>query len=212
MRVQLEVCATPSEYLDDWLELYARARAAPSNHRHRGVSHKDAFARSSPCPGLVMFKATAEDASSGCTSGTSRATSHTVISARRARCGYELMASYALYAYAIEQFRSRASRWLDWAPLPGIEDDSRRRTAPFQAQVVDRHRQAYLCGRIFQPEPLFGLVRDPEQRATSYFPAVSAREHGGLSGVPSGSADARVRACGRSPTRYAVTRTTQPRA
>jgi hypothetical protein len=87
--------------------------------------------------------------------------------------GHELMASYALYWYAIQQLREHV-RWLD---LGGGPDPARPGSSAgdgvrhFKAGWSTGVRWAYLCGSVFQPDNYAGLVSAAGVGQTSYFPA-----------------------------------------
>jgi hypothetical protein len=103
--------------------------------------------------------------------------------------GYELMASYALYWFAVAHLRTRV-RWLDLGAAAGLSDagpdDGLRR---FKAGWSTGVRPAYLCGRVFQPAAYARLVETRGSGATSYFPAYrlgefSAEQPAGAAGQP----------------------------
>lgn len=174
-QVQLEICAEPSEYLDEWCDLYAQLVKRHGITGMRAFS-RDAFARQLDVPGLVLLRASAKGRAIGLhlwylqgdvAYGHLGATS---------ALGYELMASYALYAYAIEQFRSRV-RWLHLGAAAGLgEGEAERGLRLFKEGWSTGTRPAYLCGRIFQAEAYSELVRQRGGANGAYFPAYRAGE------------------------------------
>jgi Acetyltransferase (GNAT) domain len=168
--VQLEVCSTPLELLDDWVGLYDQLTV---RHGITGIAafSRRGFEKQLAVPGLVMFKASADDHVVGLHLWYVQGdVAYGHLGATSAR-GYELMASYALYSYAIEQLRGRA-RWLDLGSSAGApNDESGSGLRRFKAGWATGSRQAYLCGRIFQPEAYARLVAAKSIGSTSYFPA-----------------------------------------
>lgn len=169
-RVQLEICSTPLEMLDVWIELYGELR---ERHDVTGIGafSRRGFEKQLAVPGLVMFKASADSRVVGLHLWYLQGdVAYGHLGATNAR-GYELMASYALYSYAIEQLRGRA-RWLDLGSSPGApNDEAGNGLRRFKAGWSTGSRQAYLCGRIFQPEAYARLVAAQSIGSTSYFPA-----------------------------------------
>ncbi len=84
--------------------------------------------------------------------------------------GYELMASYALYAFAIEQLRPEA-RWLALGGSAGTADDeSIDGLGRFKQGWATETRQAYICGKVLQPDAYQRLAGEAHARQ-GYFPA-----------------------------------------
>ncbi|MEO7274293.1 MAG: GNAT family N-acetyltransferase, partial [Vicinamibacterales bacterium] len=144
--MRVEVCGDPPGMLDEWTRLYAHLA---SRHHIRSIKALSpaALAAQLAVPGLAMFKAVSGGEVIGLhlwyvmgevAYGHLGATS---------RLGYDLMASYALYATAIEWFRGRV-RWLDLGSSAGTPDDaSGRGLRAFKAGWSTSSRPTFLCGR-----------------------------------------------------------------
>jgi hypothetical protein len=178
--VQLEVCSTPLEMLDDWIDLYSELR---ERHDITGIGafSRRGFEKQLAVPGLVMLKASAGGRVVGLHLWYVQGdVAYGHLGATNAR-GYDLMASYALYSYAIEQLRGRA-RWLDLGSSAGAPDDETGNgLRRFKAGWATGTRQTYLCGRILQPEVYARLVAAMGIESTSYFPAY---RHGEFAQTP----------------------------
>lgn len=169
-RVRVEACLEPARLSNDWFHLYEHLIA---RHHITGITAFSPWSleKQLHVPGLLMFKASVEEEVVGLhlwyvqgdfAYGHLGATS---------AGGYESMASYALYRYAIEHLRGQV-RWLDLGSVPDASDaqldDGLRR---FKAGWSTGVRWVYLCGRIFQPERYATLVDERGVGTTRYFPA-----------------------------------------
>ena len=169
-KVRVEECAEPVRFLDGWTRLYT---GLTERHGLTGIKafSREAFARQLRVPGIAMLRAVFGEQTVGMhlwyVSG-GVAYSHLAASSER---GYELMASYALYRFAVERFAGRV-RWLDLGAGIG---------AGKEAGGLDRFkrgwstgaRTAYLCGRVFDREAYEALSLESY---TGYFPAYRAGE------------------------------------
>ena len=172
--VVVEQCHHPEAWLDPWVELYAALAAERQLTGQRAFS-RSAFARQLAVPGLVMFRATERDALVGLHLWFEQgevAYGHLGATTPRGR---ELMASYALYAHAIEFFTPRV-RWLDLGAGAGLTErpDGLWR---FKRGWATGTRPAYLCGRIFSQTRYAAVVKARGGPATDYFPAYRVGEH-----------------------------------
>jgi Acetyltransferase (GNAT) domain len=168
--LRLDTCQEPIRMLDEWVGLYGHL---VDRHRITGVQafSRAAFEKQLAVPGLMMFSASVNGSVVGLHVWYIQGeVAYGHLGATSAR-GYELMASYALYSYAIEQMRGRA-RWLDLGSSAGApDDDTGTGLRRFKAGWATGSRQTYLCGRIFQPEAYARLVAAKGIASTSYFPA-----------------------------------------
>jgi Acetyltransferase (GNAT) domain len=177
--VRVETCPEPLDMLPEWIALYDYLVARHGITGIRAFS-RAAFAVQLAVPGMMMFKAVSNDAVVGLhlwyidgevAYGHLGATSAS---------GYELMASYALYQYAIEQLRGRV-RWLDLGSSAGsVAAESGSGLRAFKAGWSTGTRPTYLCGRIFQPDRYARLVAERRVGPTSYFPAYRRGEFGAV--------------------------------
>jgi len=172
--VTMDRISEPEKLADTWTELYAHLV-----DRH-GLTGLHAFSRHClerqlSVPGLRMFSAAAE----GCVVGlhlwyVQGDVAYGHLGATSA-LGYELMAAYALYAFAIEQLR-REVRWLALGSSPGNSDNNAvDGLIRFKQGWATGTRQAYLCGKVLQPDAYSRLASDA-QAETSYFPAYRCGE------------------------------------
>jgi hypothetical protein len=167
--VAVHVCEDPSAYLDEWCALYGGLM-----RRHGGGStpalSREALAGQLRVPGLTVLRACEGSETIGLHLWYDDglvARGHLGATSPR---GYELRASYALYASAIDHFRGRV-RWLDLGGVAGnSDDDEEDGLRQFKAGWATHVRQAFLCGRVLQPETYAGLVRDLPESDTLYFP------------------------------------------
>ena len=167
--VAVHACEDPSAYLDEWCALYAGLM-----RRHAGGStpalSRAAFAQQLRVPGLTLLRACEGNETVGLHLWYDDglvARGHLGAASPR---GYELRASYALYASAIDHFRGRL-RWLDLGGVAGnSDDDETDGLRQFKAGWATHVQQAFLCGRVLQPETFAQLVRDLPEPETFYFP------------------------------------------
>ena len=169
-RVQLDVCHEPLRMLDEWLGLYAHLAARHGITGMRAFS-RAAFEKQFAVPGLVMFRASVDGSVVGLHLWyLHRGVAYGHLGATNPR-GYKVMASYALYWFAIQQLRGRVG-WLDLGSSAGVpEDATGQGLRQFKAGWSTGVRQTYLCGRICQRDVYEQLVRDRHITRTSYFPA-----------------------------------------
>jgi hypothetical protein len=168
-RVEVERCDAPEIYLDDWVALYGELAA---RHRLRGITafSRQSFARQLRVPGLVMFRAVCDGVTVGAHLWYKHgdvAQSH--LAAVNAR-GYEVMASYALHARALESLASEAS-WLNLGAGAGLVTRAGDGLAAFKRGWATGTRQAYFCGRILDRARYEALAAPHRERAGGYFPA-----------------------------------------
>ena len=163
----------PTSLIDRWVELYGQL---VERHRLTGLHafSRQCLERQLSVPGLRMFSATVE----GCVVGlhlwyVNGDVAYGHLGAT-SRLGYDLMASYALYAFAVEQLRPEV-RWLALGSSPGDSDDNASGLGRFKQGWATETRQAYLCGKVLQPDAYSRLASDA-QAETSYFPAYRCGE------------------------------------
>jgi Acetyltransferase (GNAT) domain len=169
-RVQLDVCDEPLLMLDAWNDLYGELAARHGITGVRAFS-RAAFEKQFGVPGLMMFRASVGGSVVGLHLWyVQHEVAYGHLGATNTK-GYEVMASYALYWFAIEQLRSRVE-WLDLGSSAGLPGDaSGEGLRQFKAGWSSGVRQTYLCGSIFQPEVYAALTSERQAGGTSYFPA-----------------------------------------
>jgi hypothetical protein len=167
--VAVDVCEDAPAYLDEWCALYAGLLARHGGGSTEGLT-RDAFEKQLRVPGLTLLRAREGHATVGLHFWYDDgivARAHLGATSPR---GYELRASYALYAAAIDHFQGRL-RWLDLGGVAGDSDaDEADGLRLFKAGWSTGTRQAFLCGRILQPDTYARLGRDVPGQHTRYFP------------------------------------------
>jgi hypothetical protein len=162
--------------LEEWLVLYAHLL---SRHRITGIKafSRTAFERQMAVPGLVMFRATSGNAVLGIHLWYVQGdVAYGHLGATNAQ-GYELMASYALYWYAIEQLRPIV-RWLDLGNAPGlVEPDKSNGLLRFKSGWATDVRQVYLCGKILNQRRYAELAEISRTSPATFFPAYRSERH-----------------------------------
>jgi len=168
--VEVEEC-DPAAHVDEFVELYGILRR---RHRISGISafSRDAIDRQLHVPGIVGFRATAGGAVAGIHLWyVDGEVAYGHLGATNA-LGYAMMASYALYALAIERLSARV-RWLDLGAAPGVDRPGQSHGLDeFKRGFATTTRPVYLCGKILDRERYDQLAGPRDDRA--YFPAYRA--------------------------------------
>jgi hypothetical protein len=173
--VKVEVCREPMIYYEDWISLY---NMLIERHNISGIR---AFSRKSfkiqfNLPGLRMFRASIGDMTIGAhlwVIDKKIATSHL---AAYNSTGYKLLASYALYLYAIEYF-SGCIEWLNLGGGAGVKTNDEDGLAKFKSGWTSDFVTAYYCGRIINPDIYNKLIKELNIPPTDFFPAYRIGEH-----------------------------------
>ena len=168
--VQVAECDAAA-HVDEFVELYD---VLQRRHRISGISafSRDALERQLQVPGIVGFRATAGGVLAGIhlwyVDG-EVAFGH--LGATNA-LGYATMASYALYAFAIDSLSQRV-RWLDLGAAPSVDLPSRSHGLDeFKRGFATTARPVFLCGKIFDRERYDELAGSRGTRG--FFPAYRA--------------------------------------
>lgn len=173
-QIELEICPRPGDYLNEWVDLYSHLVC---RHNISGLLSfsRYCFEKQLSLPGLVMFRA----ANKGRTVGlhlwvVTGNVAYGHLGATN-EMGYKLMASYALYWFALETFRG-SIRWLDIGASPGGAHPTDQGLARFKRGWATGTRPVYFCARIFDQEKYHLLVTAANIGQTDYFPAYRAGE------------------------------------
>jgi hypothetical protein len=171
--VQVERCAYPGDWLDDWCGLYG---VLIDRHAIDGIPafSRAAFAAQLAVPGIEAFRAYTDD---GVTAGMALwyrqgdvAYYHLAAYSPR---GYQLRASFPIFWLAFTQLAARGVRWLSLgagAALGGGQGSEG--LVRFKRGWSTGTRPTYLCGRIFRPGVYAELARARGlPTSTAYFPA-----------------------------------------
>jgi hypothetical protein len=167
-QVEVEQCKDPIRFAGEWIRLYG---ALIERHQIRGIAafSKASFEKQMQVPGLTLFRAVARNE----TVGMMLWYRHNEVGyyhlAAYSELGYELKASFALFAWAIDYFSTRL-RFLSLgagAGIHGLEEDGLTR---FKKGWATGTRTVYLCGRIFDRTRYNELVRARGVTDAGYFP------------------------------------------
>jgi hypothetical protein len=174
-QLQVEKCASPVEFLDDWITLYGELI---ERHNITGLAafSKASFAKQLVVPGMVAFRAVCGDATVGMVlwyEQDNRAYYH--LGAYSAR-GYELLASFALFEYSIKYFAQRDFEWLSLGSGAGVGSSGESGLSRFKQGWSTGTRTAYFCGRVFDQNKYVEIVKTRNVGSTKYFPAYRAGE------------------------------------
>jgi hypothetical protein len=172
--VEVNVVTDGPTFLDDWIKLYANLS---SRHNLTGIKafSRSSFAKQLSVPGLVILRAQQARETVGAHLWYVQdaiAYSHLAAVSQR---GYDLMASYALYAYALDYF-GRHARIMHLGAGAGLHDDQADGLARFKRGWANGTRTAYLCGKIFNHKEYYQLVSSSAYAAGNYFPAYRTNE------------------------------------
>lgn len=172
--VLIDVSTAPSNYSDEWINLYDNLI---SKHRLKGIKafSRKCFDQQLQIPGAIMFRAK----SNGITIGAhlwyinnENAYSHLLAVSQE---GYRLSVSYALHQCAIEFLKNRV-RWIDLGAGAGSSNDKIDGLSKFKSGWSNKTKPAYFCGRILNHIQYQNLVRQGQFTESNYFPAYRHNE------------------------------------
>ncbi len=182
--VEVEICAKPIERLDDWMRLYEGLVA-----RH-GVVGISAFSRASfrgqlALDGMIALRAVRHRRTVAMSLWFEDAPNAHYHLAASSPEGYDVGASYALVAVALEHLRERGVRWADLGGVPGGASRDHG-LAYFKRGWASGERPARLCGRILNPTVYAQLPGRGRGAPAEWFPKYRAIERGGGPGPSRG--------------------------
>lgn len=174
-QLQVEKCANPANFLDEWIALYGNLI---ERHSITGLAAFSAasFAKQLAVPGVVAFRAVHNEATVGMVlwyEQENRAYYHL---AAYSPAGYELRASFALFDYSLRYFAARQCEWLSLGAGAGVGAGDHSGLNRFKQGWSSGTRTAYFCGRIFDPRKYEAIVSARSLSTTKYFPAYRAGE------------------------------------
>ena len=148
--LEIEELADPPAFLDEWQALYARLI---ERHHIHGVAafSRASFAAQLAVPGLVALRASRAGSTVGAALWFEQGDVAYYHLAAYDRHGYELGASFALFARALERFADRGFAWVSLgagAGASGKVDDGLNR---FKRGWSTGTRPAWFGGRVLQP-------------------------------------------------------------
>ncbi|MGY1670989.1 GNAT family N-acetyltransferase [Geodermatophilus sp. SYSU D00710] len=169
--VDVEVCLRPLDHLDDWVDLYSHLVA---RHAVTGVSafSSQSFREQLAMPNMIAVRAVRDGVTVSMAlwlQAAQRAYYHLGASTSS---GYEVGASYAVFAAALEHLAKRGIRHVDLGGSAGAGPHSDG-LFRFKRGWANLEVPAYLCGRVLDPRrylELSGAAHD----AVGWFPAYRA--------------------------------------
>jgi hypothetical protein len=167
--VSVEKCHNPTEFVDDWVELYENLI---DRHNIKGIAafSKYSFSKQLNVPGIVVFRAVFEGKTIGMLLWYVRnGVGYYHLGAYSNR-GYEMRASFALFRFAIEHFSKDKLQWINLGAGAGIQDDGKDGLSRFKRGWSTGTLTAYFCGRIFNYRIYESLVTKKSVTDTNYFP------------------------------------------
>lgn len=178
--VEVEVCAEPLDHADDWSRLYESLAARHGLVGIRAFS-RSAFRRQLGLPGLIATRAERGGETVGMALWFEDAPNAYYHLGASSSEGYEVSASYALFAVALDHLRDRGVRWVDLggAAGAGSRDDGLVR---FKRGWASEERAAYLCGRVLDRGAYARLAGRHRDGPSGWFPAYRAAD-GDLAGA-----------------------------
>jgi hypothetical protein len=160
--VEVEVCARPVDHLDDWTRLYAGLAKRHSLTGMRAFS-RTAFRRQLELPGLVAVRAERDGDTVGMALWLEDAPNAYYHLAAYSPAGYEVSASYALFALAFDHLRELGVRVVELGGGTGSDGLTR-----FKGGWATGERVAHLCGRVLDRAAYDRLT---SEGAAEWFPA-----------------------------------------
>ena len=174
-RVKVEICAEPITFLNEWISLY---QFLIERHNIKGITSfsKEAFARQLTVPGVVAFRAIAEDRTIGMVLWYIQGPIGYYHLGAYSSEGYELKASFALFWILLKYFADFGLHWLSLGAGAGVEGDKNDGLSRFKRGWSTGTRTTFFCGRIFDPIKYEEIVSTRKLINTNYFPAYRAGE------------------------------------
>jgi hypothetical protein len=168
--IDVELCARPVDFLDDWIALY---EMLVKRHSIKGIAafSKEAFAEQLNVPGLVALRAVHDETTEGMLLWYVQGPIAYYHLGAYSERGYDLRASFALFRYAIDYFARTGLRWLDLGGAAGAGDAKSSGLGRFKKGWSTGVRTAYFCGRIFDQARYTEILSAQQVPPTNYFPA-----------------------------------------
>ncbi len=168
--IDIEQCADPNQFIDDWLRLY---KFLVQRHNIRGIPafSDTALTQQLQVPGLVMFRAVWQGQTIGILLWYIKNEVGYYHLAAFNPAGYRLWASFGLFWYAFEYFADNNLKWLNLGGGAGIKNNTENGLGRFKAGWSTGVRTVYFCGRIFNKKVYTEIVRAKNLEQNHYFPA-----------------------------------------
>ena len=174
--VEVARCTDPLVHAAEWIGLYANLVA---RHRISGIPafSPAALTAQLAVPGLVMFRAVHRGQTVGIVLWYVHGDAASYHLGAYSADGYALRASYALFAYAIQDL-SKHVAWLDLGAGAGVRGDAADGLTRFKRGWSTGTRPAYFCGAVCDPQRYRALAGRNGAAPVSYFPAYRHGEFG----------------------------------
>ena len=166
-KVDVELCETPMQFLDDWIELYAVLADKHDVHGMRAFS-RDSFEQQFRVPGLVMFRASRDGETVGLDLWYVDGDIAQGHLAAFSKTGYACSASYATKWTLLNYFADKV-RWVNFGGVAGATGQGAQGLQHFKTGWGNTTRRTYICGSVFDRAAYRDLTRGRAE--TSYFPA-----------------------------------------
>lgn len=175
--LKVEKCEDPTQFLNEWMELYANLI---KRHSIRGtlVFSGSAFAKQLSVPGIVAFRAEYKETTAGMLLWYVQGEVGYYHLGAYSNLGYDMRASFALFWFAIEHFAGNGLTWLNLGAGAGVKGNGTDGLSRFKQGWSTGTRTAYFCGRIFDPAKYSEIVKIKGISVTDYFPAYRRGEFG----------------------------------
>jgi Acetyltransferase (GNAT) domain len=170
----VESVADPARFLEEWVALYDRLVA---RHAIRGPAafSAESFAAQLAVPGMVVLRASeAEETVGACLWYVDRHEAYYHLAAYTDR-GYELKASFALFARAFDLLAERGVVRASLGAGAGADAQDDDGLTRFKRGWSQLTRVTYLCGRVLDPPAYAELAAEAP---AGWFPAYRAGEFG----------------------------------
>lgn len=172
--IHVEVVSDRQAFLNEWIGLYANLSSRYGLGGIKAFS-PSSFAQQLSVPGVIILRAEQAGETVGAHIWYVQghiAYSHLAAVSER---GYDLMASYALYAFALEYFADKV-RVMDLGAAAGINSRSPEGLTRFKRGWANGTRAAYFCGKIFNQERYREIVNAMGILPSEYFPGYRLNE------------------------------------
>lgn len=175
-RLNVEHCAVPLHFVDDWNNLYANLIERHGIHGLSAFS-ANSFKAQLAVPGISMFRATHNGETVGMTLWyADRGVAYYHLGAY-SDAGYELEASFALFWRVLDHFANQRVQWLNLGAGAGLANQTDGLTR-FKRGWATGTRPAYFCGRIFDRMKYDEAMRARGVGLSDYFPGYRKGEFG----------------------------------
>lgn len=169
--VEVEVCAEPLEHLDGWMGLYTHLTA---RHAVTGMStfSREAFRQQLAMPDMTAVRAVRGGVTVGMALWLRAADDAYYHLGASSPAGYEVSASYAVFAAGLEHLRQQGVRRVDLGGAAGVtsREDG---LSQFKRGWANDELPAYLCGRVLEPRA-YAELSAAAGPVSGWFPAYRA--------------------------------------